>query len=83
MATPNRRRSERLLLSIPIRVEGTNPTGEKFTETTRTVIINRHGAWIQLKQPVSPGISLRITNLVAHRLTPLATGAAPRSRDFR
>jgi error-prone DNA polymerase len=24
-----------------------------------------------------------VTNLVAHRLTPLATGAAPRSRDFR
>jgi len=67
MAAPNRRRSERLLLSIPIRVEGTNPTGEKFAETTRTVIINRHGAWIQLKQPVSAGVSLRITNLVAHR----------------
>lgn len=67
MPEPNRRRSERLLITVPIRVEGSNPRGEKFSESTRTLIINRHGARIQLKHPVAPGSVLRITNLVADR----------------
>src|SRR5712692_2135638 len=65
MAEANRRRTERLLLSIPIRVEGTSPDGRKFSENTRTVIINRHGASIRLNQSVTPGATLKIWNLVA------------------
>jgi hypothetical protein len=67
MAQPDRRRTERLLLSIPIRVEGLNAQGQKFFEKTRTVIINRHGASIQLKQSVTPGMTLKIVNLMANR----------------
>lgn len=67
MAQANRRRTERLLLSIPIRVEGANPSGQKFSENTRTVIINRHGASIQLKHSVIPGAILHIFNLMANR----------------
>ncbi len=67
MAEPaNRRRTERLLLSIPIRVDGLNSKDQKFSETTRTVVINRHGACINLRQPVSLGITLRICNLMAN-----------------
>jgi hypothetical protein len=67
MAESNRRRTERLLLSIPVRVEGFGVSGQKFSENTRTVIINRHGASIQLKQPVTPGLTLTISNLMANR----------------
>lgn len=67
MADTNRRRSERLLLTVPIRVEGTDSKGEKFQEATRTLVINRHGARIELKRPVAPGQPLRIVNLGSNR----------------
>lgn len=67
MAKTNRRRTERLLLSVPIRVEGKSPNGQEFSENTRTVIINRDGASIQLKHAVAPGTPLRISNLMASR----------------
>lgn len=61
------RRSERLLLSFPIRVDGAEPSGSSFSETTRTLVINRHGARIQLKRQVQPGQTLHIVNLVGNR----------------
>ena len=50
-----RRRSERLLITVPIRVEGVDRNGEKFTEETRTIVINREGARIYLKRLVAAG----------------------------
>ena len=44
-----RRRSERLLITVPIRVEGVDRDGEKFSEETRTIVINRQGARIFLR----------------------------------
>lgn len=67
MAQANRRRSERLLLTIPIQVEGSDPKGQKFNESTRTLVINRHGARIQLRHPVGPGATVRISNLAGNR----------------
>ena len=67
LAESSRRRSARLFLTVPIRVEGLTPNGQKFSETTRTLVINRHGARIQLRQTVTPGATLRIFNLVANR----------------
>jgi hypothetical protein len=62
-----RRRSERLLLSIPIRVEGVDRDGGKFVEDTRTVVINRGGARIYLKRAVQAGTTLLVTTQVGHR----------------
>lgn len=62
-----RRRSERLLITVPIRVEGVDRNGEKFSEETRTLIISRQGARIILKRMVSAGASVLITNLVVRR----------------
>jgi len=67
MPEPNRRRSERLLLTIPIRVEGLNPKGQKFTEETRTLAINRHGARIRLNHLVAAGAVIRIVNISSGR----------------
>ncbi len=44
-----------------------DPSGQKFAESTRTLVINRHGARIQLKRPVKPGSSLKIVNLMGNR----------------
>jgi hypothetical protein len=64
---PSRRRSERLLLTFPIRVEGADTKGTEFSETTRTLVVNRHGARIQLARLVPPGQTLRIVNLAGNR----------------
>jgi hypothetical protein len=56
-----------LLLTFPIRVEGADLKGADFSETTRTLVVNRHGARIQLARPVSPGQTLRIVNLAGNR----------------
>jgi len=63
----SRRRSERLLLTFPIRVEGSDQKGRTFSENTRTLVVNRHGARIQLKRILNPGQTLRIVNLVGNR----------------
>jgi hypothetical protein len=67
MVEPDRRRSERLLLTIPIRVEGLDAHGQKFSENTRTLVINRQGARVQLQHSVAPRTVLQITTLVGAR----------------
>jgi hypothetical protein len=62
MGTPARR-SERVLLRIPIRVEGRDNSGKAFDETTYTLVINRSGGLIVVSHPLQPGAVLKITNL--------------------
>lgn len=57
-----KRRSERVLLRIPIEVGGTDTEGRPFTEKTFTLVINRHGARIALKTRVQPEARITITN---------------------
>src|SRR5579872_4009870 len=61
------RRSERLLITVPIRVEGVDRNGAKFNEETRTLVINRQGARIYLKNHVAAGAMLMITTMVGRR----------------
>jgi len=61
------RRSDRLLLSVPIRVEGMTRDGEKFSEDTRTMVISRQGARIYLNHLVAAGAMLLIAPLVGRR----------------
>lgn len=62
-----KRRSERLLITVRIRVEGIDRNGEKFDEETRTLVINRQGARIYLKRAVAAGALLVITTVVGRR----------------
>jgi len=62
-----RRRSERLLLTVPIHVEGVDSTGEKFAEDTRTIVINREGARILLKRAVVAGAVLVVSAKTGRR----------------
>jgi PilZ domain-containing protein len=57
------RLSERVLLRIPIEVRGEGAKGRPFSERTFTLVINRHGAQINLKNSVQPGDQVSITNL--------------------
>lgn len=55
------RRSERVHLTIPILVAGLDEGS--FSEETRTVVVNRDGARIILRQPVRAEDTVRIFNL--------------------
>jgi hypothetical protein len=66
MCGKERRGTERLLLSIPIRVMAFGARGGDFSEDTRTVEVNRSGARIVLRRRVSPDDELRIVNLENH-----------------
>ena len=57
------RRSERVLLRIPIRVEGTDSLGNAFDEITYTLVVNRDGGLIAVSHSLQLGAAVRITNL--------------------
>lgn len=63
MGSAEHRRSERILVSLPILVVGLNPSGEEFAEESRTVVVNREGALIMLKNALSPENTVRIIQL--------------------
>jgi hypothetical protein len=55
----NRRRSARVLLSVPVTVSCETPPGI-FTEKTQTLVVNAHGALITLGAKVTAGQTLLI-----------------------
>jgi hypothetical protein len=58
----NRRRSQRVMLSVPIVVAGLDAGGSAFREEARTLIVNAHGALINLTQRVALGQTLVLKN---------------------
>jgi hypothetical protein len=59
----NQRRSQRILFMAPILISGVRSNKAPFSERTTTVIVNAHGALIQLREPVLVGQALRVKNL--------------------
>ena len=51
---PNRRRSQRVMLSLPVTVSGKTVDGP-FSEQTQTIVVNAHGALVGLKAKVVKG----------------------------
>ena len=60
----NQRRSQRILLSVPLRVSGKRANGTQFLEHAKTLIVNAHGALLQLQEPVGEGQILNIRNVI-------------------
>lgn len=67
IAAREQRRSERILLKIPVHVAGTDARGESFAERTFTFSINRHGAFLWLKNSPREGGQVTVTNLGTRR----------------
>jgi PilZ domain len=59
---PGRRRSMRVLLSVPIHVLGKDKESQDFVEETRTLVVNAHGALISLGARVTPGQQVTVSN---------------------
>ena len=62
-----KRRSDRLMLTIPLQVLGTDARGKEFRDEARTITLNRHGARIHMTRPLARGQILMLTNLVGRR----------------
>lgn len=55
-----RRRSQRVLMQVPVRVCGTDAHGKPFEEETETLAINAHGALVLLSTRVTSGATASI-----------------------
>jgi hypothetical protein len=62
VTTPNspshaspRRRSQRVLMQVAVRIRGTDAQGKQFDEEASTLAINAHGALIQLQVRLTSG----------------------------
>ena len=66
IADPGRRRSMRVLLSVPIHVSGKTVENKDFQEETRTLVVNAHGALISLGAKVAAGQTIKVANRATH-----------------
>jgi hypothetical protein len=63
VASVNQRRSQRILLAIPLLVTGIRSNGAAFSERTKTLVVNAHGGLLMLHERVLSGQVLSLTNL--------------------
>jgi hypothetical protein len=86
----NQRRSQRILLSVPLRVSGKRTNGTPFVEHAKTLIVNAHGALLQLQEPVWEGQMLSVRNVTTGEeipckvvdLSPVANGVSEIGVEF-
>ncbi|SRR6266851_5648668 len=55
MHTGARRRSQRVLMQVPVRIRGKDAPGKDFEEFTETLAINAHGALVLLTARLTSG----------------------------
>ena len=62
-APSNRRRSQRLFLQVPVVVEGKLANKSEFSEKAQTVVVNAHGALVELGLSLEPGQHFILRNV--------------------
>jgi hypothetical protein len=55
-----RRRSQRIFMTVRVRIRGKQVDGKSIEEQTETVAVNAHGALVLLDAPVTVGQSLKL-----------------------
>jgi hypothetical protein len=71
MAPPtNQRRSQRLFLQVPVILEGQLPNKKSFSENAFTVVVNAHGALIELRVPLNQGQTVTLRNVRTNKSNP-------------
>lgn len=61
-----RRRTVRVMLSIPLKVHGMSTEGDTFAVATKSHTVSLHGASLELEYPVQLGDILMIENELTH-----------------
>ena len=59
----NRRRTQRVIMRVPVRISGQNSVGSHFEEETHTLAVNANGALIVLSVSVKKGQILHLVNV--------------------
>lgn len=59
----NRRKTQRVLMKVPVRVSGLNTLGSQFEEESYTVAVNANGALVALSAPIVRGQQLKLLNI--------------------
>jgi hypothetical protein len=62
-----RRRSMRVLLSVPVVLSGTGADGKKFEEETRTLVVNAHGALIAITTALRADQKITVTHKITKK----------------
>jgi hypothetical protein len=60
MHTGARRRSQRVLMQVPVRIRGKDTQAKEFEEFTETLAINAHGALVLLTARVTTGSAVEM-----------------------
>jgi len=55
MADISQRRSDRVLITLPVSISGTDAAGTPFSEDATTVTVSQNGAAVAVKTPLVPG----------------------------
>jgi len=58
----DRRRSERILIRVPVRISGITKDGKRVHEKAEAVVISRHGALIKAVSELKPGSEVELEN---------------------
>jgi hypothetical protein len=58
----NRRRSERVMLQVPVAVQVKTRDGKELREETQTVVVNAHGGLLKLRMGVKAGQPILLIN---------------------
>lgn len=62
-----KRRSQRILLSVPVLVQGKDRTKHDFEEQTHTLVVNAHGALVLVKAELEENQRLLLRNKISGR----------------
>jgi hypothetical protein len=68
LAVP-RRRSQRIFMTVHVRVRGKDANGKAFEEQTETIAVNAHGALVLLNVPLEVGQSVSVWHRSTHEET--------------
>ena len=63
------RRSQRVLLAIPVNVAWAGRSGDRVEEEALTEIVNAHGALLRMKAPVAVGTEVEVTHGHTKKIT--------------
>lgn len=57
-----RRRAQRVMIRIPINVQGTTQGGTSFDEPGEAVVVSRCGALLETRSPLASGVIIEVQN---------------------
>src|SRR6201995_3309513 len=79
--TKERRRTVRVMLSIPLKVHGISTEGDTFAVETKSHTISLHGASLELEYPVQLGDVLMVENTRTNEQTEARVATIKKTRE--